>query len=273
MSYATLMAHVDLYDPSDARARLAADLADRFKSTLIGISACAPVPLFADYGFATAQLMADQVRDIATRLEKRGDDFRIIAGTPGQRVEWQSETDYPIKVVAQEAGAADLIVIGRDQASGGFYQSLDPDSAVLQVGRPVVVVPPGIDVLRAENIVIGWKNRREARRAVQDSLPFLHEAKRVTIEEVCEEGSKGQLRRRIDDIAHYLTRHRVNVANRVVSHTKGSAADELTRLASDESADLIVAGAYGHSRLGEWIFGGVTHDLLASSPVCCLLAH
>ena len=87
MSFATLMVHVDLYDPSDARVRLAADLADPFKSTLIGIAACAPVPHVANDGFAAGQLMADQVRDLATRLEKRGEglsDRRRHARTAGR---------------------------------------------------------------------------------------------------------------------------------------------------------------------------------------------
>jgi nucleotide-binding universal stress UspA family protein len=59
----------------------------------------------------------------------------------------------------------------------------------------------------------------------------------------------------------------------IAAQSKGSVADELIRIAKAEGADLIVAGAYGHSRLGEWVFGGVTRDLLASSPVCCLMAH
>jgi nucleotide-binding universal stress UspA family protein len=273
MSFATLMVHVDLYDSSDARIRLAGDLADRFKSNLIGIAACAPVRPPSDIGFAASPLFADQMRDIASRLEKRGEDFRVFAGRPERRVEWRADMDVPVKVVAREAGAADLIIIGRKAAHGDVYQSLDPGGSVLQVGRPILVVPPNVDVLRAENIVIGWKNTREARRAVQDSLPFLHDAKRVTMAEVCEEGDEEQVRRRIDDIAHYLTRHRISTATRVVPYAKRSAADELIRLAKDESADLIVAGAYGHSRLGEWIFGGVTRDLLASCPVCCFLAH
>jgi nucleotide-binding universal stress UspA family protein len=74
-------------------------------------------------------------------------------------------------------------------------------------------------------------------------------------------------------VGHYLTRHRVKLGVRVVAHDGTTAADELVRLAGEEHADLIVAGAYGHSRLGEWMFGGVTRSLLASCPVCCLFAH
>jgi nucleotide-binding universal stress UspA family protein len=137
----------------------------------------------------------------------------------------------------------------------------------------VLVVPPGIDTLRAERVVIGWKDSREARRALQDSLPLLHEAKFVAVVEVCEKGIEAIARRRVDDVAGYLTRHRISVGSVLAAHAEGSVADELLRVAKAEGADLIVTGAYGHSRLGEWIFGGVTRDLLASSPVCCLLAN
>jgi nucleotide-binding universal stress UspA family protein len=100
-----------------------------------------------------------------------------------------------------------------------------------------------------------------------------HEAKFVAVVEVCEKGIEAIARRHVDDVAGYLTRHRISVGSVLAAHAEGSVADELLRVAKAEGADLIVTGAYGHSRLGEWIFGGVTRDLLASSPVCCLLAN
>jgi nucleotide-binding universal stress UspA family protein len=71
-----------------------------------------------------------------------------------------------------------------------------------------------------------------------------------------------------------LARHRIAaaIADRVIP-VDGTVANSLLRLVQDESADLIVAGAYGHTRLGEWIFGGMTQALLAECPVCCLLSH
>jgi nucleotide-binding universal stress UspA family protein len=136
-----------------------------------------------------------------------------------------------------------------------------------------MVVPPKIDTLEAARIIVGWKDTREARRALRDALPFLQRAKAVTIVEFADEETEARARARAADVTRYLARHKVQVGHSIVAHTKGSVADELIRLAEVEGADLIVAGAYGHSRLGEWAFGGVTRDLLASSPVCCLLSH
>ena len=75
------------------------------------------------------------------------------------------------------------------------------------------------------------------------------------------------------DVAAYLVRHRIVVPDQVWRRACGPIATDLLDFVRDAKADLLVAGGYGHSRLGEWIFGGVTHELLASSPVCCMLSH
>jgi nucleotide-binding universal stress UspA family protein len=90
---------------------------------------------------------------------------------------------------------------------------------------------------------------------------------------VCEEDTESQARQSIDDLADYLRRHKVEVRIRAYLQTTQSIASELLRFIRDEQADLIIAGGYGRSRLGEWALGGVTRDLLASSPVCCLFSH
>jgi nucleotide-binding universal stress UspA family protein len=74
-------------------------------------------------------------------------------------------------------------------------------------------------------------------------------------------------------VVRYLTRHRINGGTRVIPNQQGSGAAQLIKLAQDEGADWLVTGAYGHSRLGEWIFGGMTRDLLATTSICCLMSH
>ena len=121
--------------------------------------------------------------------------------------------------------------------------------------------------------MIGWKDTREARRAVCDALPFLHSASHVTIAEICQADDEDNAAGRVNDVADYLARHAITGHPRVIPDRDVSAAEQLTNLAQEEGADLLVIGAYGHSRLGEWFFGGVTRDLLASSPICCLMSH
>jgi nucleotide-binding universal stress UspA family protein len=124
-------------------------------------------------------------------------------------------------------------------------------------------------------VVVAWKDTREARRALQDALPLLHHADEIVITEVCEKSDDlAPSGARLRDVARYLAGHRIAaaVAERV-RPVDDTAANTLLRLVEDESADLIVAGAYGHTRLGEWVFGGMTQALLAESPVCCLFSH
>jgi len=154
-----------------------------------------------------------------------------------------------------------------------MYRIANTGAAILAAGRPILVVPAGVKSLEAAHVVIGWKDTREARRAVVDALPFLHEAERVTVVEICENDEIGAARLRLDDVVHYLARHRTKAESRTETRIQGSGADQMIEFAQNQAADLLVTGAYGHSRLNEWIFGGMTHDLLTSSPICCLMSH
>jgi len=187
-------------------------------------------------------------------------------------VEWRSVVGLQADVVAREARAADLVIISNARASRDPFRALDPGSFILKAGRPVLVVPTGVTALRPRRIAVAWKDVREARRAVQDALPFLREAESVMIVEVSERGGD-QVSSRLRDVANYLARHGVATVTERVLPVDATAADSLLRFIADENISLVAAGGYGHSRLGEWAYGGVTRDLLAESPVCCLFSH
>ena len=95
----------------------------------------------------------------------------------------------------------------------------------------------------------------------------------MTIMEICENDAMDAARHGVNDVAHYLARHRIKAETRVEVQAQGSGADQIIAFAEDEGSDLLVTGAYGHSRLNEWVFGGMTRDLLNSSPICCLMSH
>jgi nucleotide-binding universal stress UspA family protein len=273
MSFAAVMAHVELAEPRDDRIRLAVGLSSRFHSTLIGATAWAPRPPLVYGGVVVdTEPTASQLRDMSDQLAEMGKHFAMVAGTI-QPTEWRAGIEQPTEFVVREALAADLVVIGRDRVPGALYRTLDPGAAILRIGRPVLLVPAGVDVLKAERVVIGWKDTREARRAVRDSLPLLREASSVAIVQIIESGDEKLAQAQVDDVAAYLARHHVPVTSKTAAYAAGAPHAELIRAAREMNADLIVAGGYGHSRLGEWIFGGVTQGMLASSPVCCLLSH
>jgi nucleotide-binding universal stress UspA family protein len=273
MSYATLMVYVDAHNPSEQRVRLAASLADRFNATLIGISALAIRSTMVVEGAVIEDMTEADVKNIRIKLASRESWFRNTAGAEHRKLEWRPVLDNPTEGLAREARAADLVVIERTRKPGDVYAGLDPGGAILNMGRPVLVVPDGVSSLRAEHVVVGWKDTREARRALQDAIPFLQEAKRVTIVEICMPGDEEKARQDIDDVARYLTRHHISSGPWITLEQEGTGANQLIRVAQDEKADLVVTGAFGHSRLGEWMFGGMTQDLLTMSPICCLMSH
>jgi nucleotide-binding universal stress UspA family protein len=143
----------------------------------------------------------------------------------------------------------------------------------MKLGRPMMVVPPEVDRLKLASVVVGWKDTREARRAVVDALPLLQRAKEVTVVEIIEDdGDRTAAGRRVADVATWLGRHQVDACHMVPNH-RGDAVEQLIRHASDIEADILVAGAYGHTRMREWIFGGVTRDLITKTDRCSVLSH
>jgi nucleotide-binding universal stress UspA family protein len=275
VSYATLMVHVDAEGELGGRVKVAAELAERFRAHLIGVAAWAPMSLFLSGQRVTDPAPTQpHLRDTMSLLDLKGRDFRAaVDNDDGRNAEWRSILDVPTEAVAREARAADLVIIGNARGSNNPFLALDPGSLILKAGRPVLVVPNSVSSLAAKRIAIAWKDVREARRAVQDALPFLQQAESVLIVEVSEGDEGAQALRRVRDVAAYLARHRIEVITERVRPDEIGATNSLLRLIHDEHINLIVAGAYGHSRVGEWAYGGATRGLLTESPICCLFSH
>ena len=274
MSYAALMVYVDIEDIPEQRVRIASELAKKFDAALIGFSARAIPPPFVAEGVIIEEATEADIKQMQAALAKRGDWFRSVAGD-GKNIEWRSALDFPGDALAREARCADLVIVENQQHHGRYDEQriLDPGRALLKLGRPALLVAPGVASLRAEHAVVAWKDTREARRAVLDAIPFLRAAKRVSVVEVCTNDEEQNMSSRIDDVVRYLARHSITAHPRAIVHRDRSDADHLFQFALDEGGDLLVAGAYGHSRVGEWIFGGMTREILASCPICCLMSH
>ena len=275
MTYSTLMVHLDLDEPNDARLHIAGDLAEQFDAKLIGIASCQPQPsVYADGSFAHG--LVEQLRKEAEgKLHSLQQRFKTAFQNRIKDVEWRSAFATPVDYVAHEARAADLVITGADR-SGALNDPLwrlDPSELVMKLGRPMMVVPPEVDRLKLASVVVGWKDTREARRAVVDALPLLQKAKEVAVVEIIEsDGDRAAAGRRVADVAAWLGQHQIDACHMVPNH-RGDAVEQLIRHASDIEADIIVAGAYGHTRMRDWIFGGVTMDLITKSNRCSLLSH
>jgi nucleotide-binding universal stress UspA family protein len=121
-------------------------------------------------------------------------------------------------------------------------------------------------------VLVGWKNTRETRRAIADALPLLQRAEFVLLAEIAQPAELSAVRERLAGVANWAARHDVEVETLAVP-SDGQDALALHGLVIEHGMDLLVAGAYGHSRVREWVLGGVTRDLLLRAKVCALVSH
>ena len=145
-------------------------------------------------------------------------------------------------------------------------------NSILSAGRPVLFAADDMKPLRAETVVVAWKDAREARRAVIDAMPFLTNAKEVVVAAVAAAGDHfaGDS---IADVVRFLMKHGVQARSELLEAGRSDAAGMLADKASEIGADLVVAGGYGHSRIREWAFGGVTRSLLGAGSFHRLLSN
>jgi nucleotide-binding universal stress UspA family protein len=272
MSFTAIMVSVDFELASKSRIALAAELAGRFNALLIGIAGWPLLKVDRKNVPATQVLGSGSVEWVSKELQKLEEKFRTVASEITKEVEWRSSMDFPREVIPKEARGADLVVIGQDFLPGDVYHTYDPGTIILAAGRPVLVVPQQIDRLEASRVLIAWKDIREARRAVRDALPFLKIADEVSIAVAKSPGSE-DTDPQIADVARYLERHHVCVGQRISTVANGDEETLLLDVAKEHHVNLIVAGAYGRTRLSEWIFGGVTQSLLLNSPVPCMFSN
>jgi len=267
MTLAAIMVSVDFDPASKARVKLAADLARRFGSLLIGVAGWPLVKRPGEKGSDN-----DLAERASNELRRLGESFRKIAEEVAVRIEWRPSMDFPREVIPKEARAADLLVIGQSMLPGDIVHSYDPGTIILAAGRPVLVVPPEKDRLEFSRVLVAWKDTREARRAIRDALPFLKLADEVSLAAAKTPGTE-DADAQIADVAKYFDRHDVRVAQQIATVAGEDEEGLLLDLARQHRVNLIVAGAYGRTRLSEWIFGGVTRHLLVNSPVPCLFSN
>jgi nucleotide-binding universal stress UspA family protein len=178
-------------------------------------------------------------------------------------------------LVEQKARFADLVVLPRPYGKGvGAEAEAVLEAALFEAQAPVLVLPPtGLGATFGRRVVIAWNQGREAMAAVRQALPVLKTAETVNIT-VIDPSQEGPERSDPGGaLCQMLVRHGVKAEVSVLAKTAPRVSDVLARQIRDQSADLLVMGAYGHSRLREAILGGATRDLLETAEVPVLLAH
>lgn len=275
MTYQTLMVHLDLACPSNSALRIACELADRWKSDVIGLAAGLPDTSLRAGGIIAPSILEYDEQRLRHGLDDCERRFRTAMKPLDATVTWRSAITEPERFLVNEARATDLLIVGRAELSstGLLAQPLNIGDAAMRCGRPILIVPSGLACLAAERCLVAWKDTAESRHAIAAALPLLRQAKEVIIVEIIQDeveriGSKT----RLADVVKWLLRHNVS-ATASTELSAGDTGGHLDLIATENRIDVIVAGAYGHSRLHEWVFGGVTRYLLQHASACTLLTH
>ncbi|MCY4003807.1 MAG: universal stress protein [Rhodospirillales bacterium] len=278
MAYRDVLVVVDDTPERAQRMQFAARLAARHEAHLIG--------MMLRYGRTFAErtgayvVAADEKRRRAaedaahTRIREELERQARAAGVP---VEWYSADGEPVRTVSLFCRHADIAVIGQsvDQPHAlGTVRDL-AEHVALASGRPVVTVPrAGTPAGVGDRVMVAWDAGREAARAVADSLPVLQRAEQVLIYSVDPE-ERGDRHGEVPgaDLARHLARHDVDARVETVSGSDADAGDLILNRIAEAGIDLLVMGAYGHTRIRELWLGGVTRQMMRNMTVPVLLSH
>jgi nucleotide-binding universal stress UspA family protein len=276
MEYKTLMVHLELGRSNEKLLTLTGELAQRLKAHVIGIASCQPVQLAYNETYIAGDILEEDRKAIEKQMKEAERQLHSTLDGKATGLEWRSTVTFgPLAdYMVQQTRAADLVITGPDIGRSVFDHTRQVGIArlILEAGRPVLIVPNGRSELNLNRVIVGWKNTRECRRAISDALPLLELANHVSIIEIVPDEEISRAKHHLGDIAIWLARHGVMANTEAVAST-GQDADCLSELAHERQADLLVAGAYGHSRLREWVLGGVTRDFLINPDRCVLLSH
>jgi nucleotide-binding universal stress UspA family protein len=272
MSQTTVMVHLEIGSANTGVLRAAASLAAALPAEVIGIAACQPVQVLYSEGYVSADVMQQGSDELDRELKVASAEFHTAFPTGAWRgaVTMEPLADF----LARQSRAADLVITSIDQNVSVFDTTRHVNLAdlVTQTGRPVLVVPTALETLAFTNMMICWQDTSECRRAVADALPLLALAQHVSLVEIADAADLPTTRQRLDDVAAWLARHNITAQAEAIEATE-SVATLLNIAADTRHADIIVAGAFGHSRLREWLFGGVTDDLLLQAGRSALVSH
>jgi nucleotide-binding universal stress UspA family protein len=276
MTLKSILAHAAPNDRLDAVLDIVFALAKAHGAHPIGlhVSTDPAASLRTLPGPVPGELMAALEARVEAERDRAEAGFNEAARRHGISGEWRVENGDPASRIGIHARYADLTVMGQWDEEDPSSDPELPTAVATMTGRPVLIVPrAGRFQEVGKRVLVCWNASREATRAVTDALPILQLADEVTVLAVNPDDGAGHGDVPGADISHYLARHGVRAeANRTYAEAI-DVADAILSRASDLGCDLIVMGAYGHSRTREWIFGGVTRSIMRTMTRPVLISH
>ena len=275
MPIKTILLHMANDDAHAGRMAVAAALAKRFSAHIHALYIATPVSMpagatgrAASYGFmAEATAIA---HENAERIEQE-----VRQALNGLSYDWTVEEGDHVDLLADRASYSDLVVVAQSAAvRAGERVSLHniPDRLPLETATPVLVLPPSQPATAAigRHVLVAWKNSRESARAVRAAMPFLEAAESVTVLTAEPPGQRSDEAAALGD---WLHRHGIAARPQSVIASGGEVGDMILSCCADQGADLLVMGAYGHSRLRELVLGGATRTVLEGLTLPALMTH
>ena len=275
MNLVDLAVHVDHSSKCQVALDMAVALAQRCEAHLTGVYVDS-VPMAPELMAMSAApvLMDTIVQEETERADKAQRRFDDTLASSGVLNSFRRGTGPRYVALSTHARYADLMVIAQEDESGSVAGGF-ADYVVMDCGRPVLMAPfIGAALPVDGTVVVAWNGTRESARAVNDALPLLSMAQQVQVVVIEPEDTPlydaalpGA------DLCEHLARHGLKVEAKVIRGTSVAAGDQLLSHVADVSANLLVMGAYGHSRLREMVLGGVTRHMLRHMTVPVLMSH
>jgi nucleotide-binding universal stress UspA family protein len=273
MDCSTLLVNLTAGRSNSGLLQVASHLAERHGAAVIGVAAKQPVQIdVSGTCYISPGIYDDMQAETEAEISRAEAEFRAVF--QGRDVDWCSSVGLgsPADFILDQVRRADVLLTGMPLHPKADATSATAGELIMQCGRPVLVVPPAPASPSLDRVMLAWKDTREARRAALDALPLLRTAAYVGVVEIAAEEDMAAARQHVDDVARWLGKHGI-VVDAVAAASGDDDAAQLESAAQKSAANLVVAGAYGHNRVREWAFGGVTRTLVQHADRCALLSH
>lgn len=278
MALKDLLVYVDDSKANAARIDAAVRLAVEHDAHLTGLYVAPDQSMMTLYTEAhiPGEILEAQRQAAVERAGEAKKAFEAAAGKAGLSSEWRFVEGDFVRTLSLHARYVDLLIMGQSDPSDDLSVTRGAlEQILLDVGRPVLVIPYiGAKQVPGKSVVVAWNASREAMRAIHDAMPFLERAKTVRVLSINPpRGPAGEGEAPGADVSHHLARHNVKVEAVHIEAEDIAVGEVLLSRAADQQADLIVMGAYGHSRYRELILGGATRSLLEAMTIPVLMSH
>jgi nucleotide-binding universal stress UspA family protein len=261
----------------DPAGEVAVSIAEMFAAHVLGLAfAYEPIIPGALMGSIPAEFIESQRAEASAKAKIAIARFEELARRAGVSYEHRT-LNASLSSASDQLGRLarrfDFVVVGQPERERPVPEEMVDEGALFESGRPVIVAPfIQKGGLKLDRVMVCWDGSRAATRAIADSLPLMRKAKQVEIVIVANGRAKSDEVPGAD-LGQHLARHGLKVDVKRITSPDIDVASTILSYAADSSTDLIVMGGYGHSRLREFVLGGVTRGILESMTVPVLMSH